>query len=148
LITGACALSSLPAAAQFQKMEDAIKYRQGAFNVMGAHFGRLAAMAQGKVPFDAAQAADNAAIVSAVARLPFAAFPEGSDIDLPNRAKPEVWKESAKFKAAADKMVAEVAKLDTAAKSGNLDAIKAAVGGVGKSCKACHDDFRAEKYSK
>ena len=27
------------------------------------------------------------------------------------------------------------------------DAIKAAVGAVGGSCKACHDDFRAEKYS-
>jgi hypothetical protein len=28
--------ASLPAAAQFQKPEDAIKYRQGAFNVMAA----------------------------------------------------------------------------------------------------------------
>ena len=27
------------------------------------------------------------------------------------------------------------------------DAIKAAVGAMGGSCKACHDDFRAEKYS-
>jgi cytochrome c556 len=44
-------------------------------------------------------------------------------------------------------MVAEVAKLDTAAKSGSLDAIKAAMGAVGGSCKACHDDFRAEKHS-
>ena len=54
---------------------------------------------------------------------------------------------AAKFKAANDKMVAEVAKLETAAKSGSLDAIKAAMGAVGGSCKACHDDFRAEKYS-
>jgi cytochrome c556 len=44
-------------------------------------------------------------------------------------------------------MVAEIGKLDAAAKTGSLDAIKAAVGGVGQSCKACHDDFRAEKYS-
>ncbi|MBP7666491.1 MAG: cytochrome c [Burkholderiaceae bacterium] len=27
------------------------------------------------------------------------------------------------------------------------DAIKAAMGAVGGSCKACHDDFRAEKCS-
>ena len=27
------------------------------------------------------------------------------------------------------------------------DAIKAAVGAVGGTCKGCHDDFRAEKYS-
>ena len=31
-----------------------------------------------------------------------------------------------------------------AGKTGNLDQIKAAVGAVGKSCKACHDDFRKE----
>ena len=28
-----------PAAAQFQKPEDAIKYRKAAFTVMGTHFG-------------------------------------------------------------------------------------------------------------
>ncbi|HEY2976325.1 MAG TPA: cytochrome c, partial [Burkholderiaceae bacterium] len=32
--------------------------------------------------------------------------------------------------------------LDAAAKSGNLDAIKAAFGDAGKTCKACHDNFR------
>src|SRR5690606_34461241 len=36
-----------PASAQFAKPEDAIKYRQSAFALMGAHMGRLAAMAQG-----------------------------------------------------------------------------------------------------
>lgn len=141
------ALASLPAAAQFQKPEDAIKYRQSAYTVMGNHFGRIAAMAQGKVPFDAKTAADNAVIVSEMSKLPFTAFGEGTDKGLPNRAKPEIWKEAAKFKAAAEKMQGEVAKLDAAAKGGNLDAIKAAVGAVGSSCKACHDDFRAEKYS-
>ena len=140
----ACAL---PAAAQFQKPEDAIKYRQSAFTVMATHFGRIGAMAQGRVPFDAKMAAENAVIVSDMAKLPFTAFGDGTDKGMPNRAKPEIWKDAAKFKAASDKMVAEVAKLDAAAKSGNLDAIKAAAGGVGGSCKACHDDYRAEKYS-
>ena len=139
--------TALPAAAQFQKPEDAIKYRQSVFTVMGTHFGRIAAMAQGKVPFDAKVAADNAAIVSEMSKLPFHAFVEGSDKGAPTRAKADVWKESPKFKAAAEKMQGEVAKLETAAKGGNLDAIKAAVGAVGGSCKACHDDFRAERYS-
>ena len=148
ILAAACGvLTALPAAAQFQKPEDAIKYRQSAFTVIGAHVGRIGAMAQGRVPFDAKAAADNAAIVSAMARLPFTAFGEGTDKGMPNRAKPEIWKDAAKFKAASDKMVAEIAKLETAAKAGNLDAIKAAMGGVGGSCKGCHDDFRAEKYS-
>ena len=145
LIAALGLVASLPAAAQFQKPEDAIKYRQAAFTVMSAHFGRIAAMAQGKAPFDAKAAADNAAIVLEMSKLPYTAFGEGTDKGLPQRAKPEVWKEPAKFKAAADKMQGEVVKLDVAAKSGSLDAIKTAAGAVGQSCKACHDDFRAEK---
>ena len=49
----AATLVSLPAVAQFAKPEDAIKYRQGALFVMGQHFGRIGAMANGRVPFDA-----------------------------------------------------------------------------------------------
>jgi cytochrome c556 len=145
VLLGTVATLSLPAAAQFQKPEDAIKYRQSAFTVMGNHFARIAAMAQGRVPFDPKVAAENADIVLTMSKLPFHGFGEGTDKCLPQRAKPEVWKEQPKFKAAAEKMQAEVAKLDAAAKTGNLDAIKAAVGAVGGSCKACHDDFRADK---
>jgi len=79
--------------------------------------------------------------------LPFPAFVPGSDKGAPTRAKAEVWSDGAKFKAAAEKMQSEVAKLDAAAKGGNLDAIKGAMGAVGGACKACHDDFRAERYS-
>lgn len=146
-VTALGALASLPAAAQFQKPEDAIKYRQSALTVMANHFGRVAAMAQGKVPFDAKVAADNAQIVATLSRLPFTAFGEGTDKGMPTRAKAEIWSQNAKFKDAAEKMAGEVAKLDAAAKGGNLDQIKAAVGAVGGACKACHDDFRAEKYS-
>lgn len=146
-VTALAALTSLPAAAQFQKPEDAIKYRQSAFTVMASHFGRVAAMAQGRVPFDAKVAADNTQIASSLSRLPFTAFGEGTDKGMPHRAKPEIWKDQAKVKELADKMVAEMAKLDAAAKTGSLDAIKAQVGAVGGTCKACHDDYRAEKYS-
>jgi cytochrome c556 len=138
---------AMTAAAQFQKPEDAIKYRQSAFTVMAAHFGRVGAMAQGKAPFDAKAASDNMAVVMSLHKLPFAAFTEGSDKGLPNRAKPEVWKDNAKFKAAMDKMFAEMGKLDAAVKTGNFDNVKNAFGGIGGACKGCHDDFRAEKYS-
>jgi cytochrome c556 len=134
---------ALPAQAQFAKPEDAIKYRKASLTVMAAHFGRLGAMANGRVPYDAKAAAENAEVVSALAKLPWAAFGEGTDKG-DTRAKPEIWKESAKFKEASDKMVAEVGKLNTAAKAGNLDALKAAFGPAAASCKACHDNFRKD----
>lgn len=132
-----------PAAAQFQKPEDAIKYRKAAFTVIASHFGRIAAMANGKAPFDAAAAQANAELVATLSKLPYAGFIDGTGSG-DTKAKPEVWSEADKFKAAASKMQDEVVKLNAAAKSGNIDQIKAAVGDVGKSCKACHDSYRKE----
>ncbi len=132
-----------PAQAQFAKPEDAIKYRKASFSVMSTHFVRLSAMANGRVPYDAKAAAENAEVVSALAKLPWTAFGDGTDKG-ETRAKPEIWKESAKFKEASDKMVAEMGKLNTAAKAGNLDALKAAFGPAAASCKACHDNFRKD----
>ena len=135
--------SAMPAAAQFAKPEDAIKYRKAAFTVMANHFGRIGAMVQGKAPFDAKAAADNAEIATMMSRLPYTAFVAGTDKG-DTKAKPEIWTEDAKFRAAATKMQEEMAKLNAAAKTGNLDQIKAAFGPVGQSCKACHDEYRKE----
>ena len=136
-------IGAIPAQAQFAKPEDAIKYRKAGFNIMAAHFGRLGAMAQGKVPFDAKVAAENADVLAVVAKLPLTAFVEGSDKG-ETRAKPEIWKEAAKFKEAADKNQAEIAKLVAAAKTGNLDNLKTAFGSAAPTCKACHDNFRKD----
>ena len=136
-------MMALPAAAQFAKPEDAIKYRKASFTVMSTHFGRVGAMAAGRVPYDAKAAAENADIAAAMSKLPWAAFTEGTDKG-ETRAKPEIWKDSAKFKEAADKMQAELAKVAVAAKAGNVDALKTAFGPAAASCKGCHDNFRKD----
>ena len=135
--------TALPAAAQFAKPEDAIKYRKAAFTVMARHFGVVAGMAGGRIPFDAKMAADNAEIATMMSKLPYAGFVDGTDKG-DTKAEPKIWTERDKFNAAATKMQEEMAKLNVAAKGGNLDAIKAAVGETGKSCKACHDTYRKE----
>lgn len=142
-----CALTACAAVtsaqAQFAKAEDAIKYRKAALTVMATHFSRIGAMVQGKAPFDAKAAADNAEIVATLSKLPWSAFGEGTDLG-DTKAKPEIWKDSAKFKAAAEKLQTEAAKLMVAAQSGKEDAIKAAFSATGGACKACHDDFRSK----
>lgn len=136
-------LHALPAAAQFQKPEDAIKYRQAALTLMGNHFSRIGGMVQGRVPFDAKVAAENAALVAALAKLPGAAFGPGTDKGLPTRAKAEIWADTPKFLAAYERLLGDVAKLDAAAKTGSLDALKGAFGSTAASCKNCHDNFRS-----
>jgi cytochrome c556 len=145
LLALVCAGFAGPAAAQFQTTDSAIRYRQGAFNVLATHFARIAFMAQGITPFDAKAAAENAELVSSLAALPFTAFVPGSDKGVSNRSKADIWKDPAKFKAASDRMVGEAAKLSAAAKSGNFDLLKTASGSVAHACKACHDDFRGDR---
>lgn len=134
---------SLPVAAQFAKPEDAIRYRKAAMTMMATHFGRVAAMANGRVPFDAKAATDNAELATIMSKLPFAGFVDGSDKG-ETRAEPKIWAEMDKFRAAASKMQEEMAKLNVVAKTGNVDNIKAAVGETGNACKACHDVYRKE----
>ncbi len=134
--------TALPAAAQFQKPEDAVKYRKAAFTVMATHFGRIGAMVQGRVPFDGAAAAANAEIVRQVAALPFAGFVDGTHGTEKGSPKMNVWSERAKFDGEAKKMQDEVTKLATAAKANNLDQLKAAFGSAAGTCKSCHDTFR------
>ena len=135
--------TALPAAAQFAKPEDAIKYRKSAMFLELTHFGRIFAMANGRVPFDAKAVAENAEILAAVSKWQFTGFVDGSDKGN-TKAKPEIWTEMDKFREKAGKSQEDVVKLNAAAKTGNLDAIKAAAGAVGQSCKSCHDAYRKE----
>lgn len=135
---------SAPASAQFEKTEDAIQYRQSALFVMGQHFGRIGAMANGKAPYDAKAAQDNADIVATLAHLPWVAFGPGTDKGARTKAKPNIWTEQAKFKEHADKMQTATTQLAAAAKTNNLDNLKVAFGDAAKSCKACHDNYRAK----
>jgi len=134
--------AALPAAAQFQKPEDAVKYRKAVMTVMANHFGRVGAMAQGRVPLDVAVATANAELVAALSKQPFIGFVDGTASTDKGGAKANIWTERAKFDAAAQKMQEEVAKVVVAAKSGNADQLKTAFGAAGGTCKACHDDFR------
>jgi cytochrome c556 len=135
-------LLALPAAAQFQKPEDAVKYRKAGYTVMSTHFARIGAMAQGRVPFDGAAAAANADIVVTMSKLPFAGFVDGTGGTEKGMPNAKVWSEKAKFDEAAKKMQDEVVKLAAAAKTNNLDQLKTAFGSAAGTCKACHDDYR------
>ena len=84
--TWACAM---PAAAQFQKPEDAVKYRQSVMTVQNFHLGRLGAMANGRVPFDAKVAQEHAAVLETVTKLAWVGYgPETEKTK--SRSKPEV----------------------------------------------------------
>ena len=71
-------------------------------------------------------------------------FPAGSGPlpGLKTAAKPEIWTKPVEFRAAQDGLARAADTFQSAAMSGNADAIRAAARGLGGACKNCHDQFR------
>ena len=136
------ACTAVAAAAQQVKVEDQIKLRRAAYDMMGYGFGDLAAMAQEKKPFNKEEAEHDADLLAAASTVPQRYFGEGTDKD--TKAKPEIWQKRAEFDDKMKKMIAEAGKLPEVVRSGDMDAFKAQVGATGKACKSCHDEFRAK----
>ena len=124
----------------FTRPADAIKYRQGLFQVMGMHSQRIGSMVKNERPFDKAIAENDAAIIDMMARQLDAAFPPGSEG--PSKAKPEVWQDPVQFKKKLDELKISSQKLSAASKSGDIQVLRAAFSATAQSCKSCHEDFR------
>ena len=135
------ATSAASAWAQFARPEEAVKYRQGALYVVSQHFARIGAMVNGRAPYDARGALENAELVAALARFSGTAFGPGTE-HLSAKAKPEIWTEQARFKEHNEKFVSESTKLVAAARTNNLDQLKAAYASTAATCKGCHDAYR------
>ena len=97
-----------------------------------------------------------AAIRSAAAKIDELAgkssgwFPPGTDKTvLPKtRALPAIWEKPEDF-ASKDRNLREAAvALNAAAQTGDLSQINARFEALGKTCKACHDNYRAEEHPK
>lgn len=138
------ALAAVPAQAQFSKPEDAIRYRQSAYVLMGNHMGRINTQLRADKP-DMAAIQRSAAVIDFASQLPGEGYIPGSDKggNPPTRAKPEVFTDP-KVRQLGGAMREAVVKLNAAAKAGDVAAIRTAFAETGKSCKACHDDFRRD----
>ncbi len=129
------------AAAQ-AKPEDLVKQRRAAMTLMAKYIGPVGAMVQGKIPYDATIVARNTSFVDTLDKMPWDGFQPSTRDVKDTKAKPEIYADPDKFKSRWEHLQSEVAKLAAAAKGGDQNSVKAAFGGVGKACKACHDDFR------
>lgn len=126
------------------KPEVLVKQRQAAMTLLGKYLGPIGAMMKGAAPYNADIVAVNATYLENLARMPWDGFQAGTS-DVKSAAKPEIYKDAAKFKAAAEALEAAVTRLGAAARAKDEAGVKAAFGGVGKACGGCHDDFRVKQ---
>lgn len=129
--------------------DKAIKARQAMFQLYSFSTGMLGAMAKGEMEYDAALAQEMADNLNAAANLGQSAFwPAGSDNSNPDNAKtralPKIW-ETFPAIAEKDQALKDALAVLTAEAGNGLDALRGSMGAVGKSCKGCHDEYRAKK---
>src|SRR5438067_13216213 len=141
----ALALGGVVGAALAQaKPEQLVKQRQSVMTLQGKYFGPLAAMAQGKVPYNADIVKRNAAFLDNLTRMPWDTF-DPSTKDLKSNALPAIWEQPDKFKEAASRLENEAQKLYQVSQSGDENAVKAQIGAVGMACGGCHESFRQKQ---
>jgi len=133
---------SVAAQAQFARTDDAIRYRQSAYVIMGQQMSNIAAQLKSDKP-DLTRIQRSAGIVEFVFTLPGEGFVPGSEKggSPPTRAKPELFT-SPKVREIGAEARREIAKLNEVAKGGDLAAIRSQFQVTARSCDNCHDDFR------
>lgn len=137
---------AVPAIAHIEKAEPMQSLRQSYFALLGMTFGPMGEMMKGNIPWDTEKFAAMAADVGAIA--PFTverAFGPGTEMGT-TRAKPEIWDDMDDFKGKLSDFREAAAKLAEAGASGDANAMKAAFGATGKTCKACHDEYKSKDY--
>ena len=126
---------------------DPIETRKATMKAIGGAFGGvMVKMVKGEIPYDAAAAKKAVDTMKEKADGIDVAvlFAKGTEKGGDTEALPKVWSDAAGFKAAMDKMKATVAAQAPTVDQG-MDKLKVAVGEIGKTCKGCHDEYRAQK---
>lgn len=122
--------------------EKAIRSRQAAFYLMGQQMARIKAGAAGGSALEKSSLKLSAEVIEVLSRAVAEQFPAGSDQGT-TKAKPDIWKEPARFKQLMQDLQSQAVKLQAAVRAGDPAEIKAAYGETSRSCKACHDDFKS-----
>jgi cytochrome c556 len=135
---------SAPSAAPTPQPAEIIAYRQSLFRVIRWNVGYLVEMASGRAEWNAADFARRAARVAALSRQLDEAFVPGSDSGALTDAKPEIWTDPEDFAGRLRDFQAQARALARVARGDDIDAAKAEFGKTMRTCKACHDRYRAE----
>src|SRR5690242_4164164 len=111
------------------KPETLVKQRQAAMTLQAKYLGPIGGMLKGNIPYNADTVALNATFLENLSRMPWDGF-DPSTKGEKSKAKPEVFTDTAKFKAAYELLEAETAKLGAVARAKNEAGVRAAFGGV------------------
>lgn len=134
-------ISFAASAADYKRLVD---YRQSGFTIIGWNMGTVGAMARGKVAFDQARFSAAAERIAFMSNVVDDTFVKGS-MGGSSAALLEIEDNWDDFNAKLEQFQKAASALNTKAKNAkSIDDVKAEIGALGKSCKGCHDSYKAD----
>ena len=110
--------------------------------LQGKYMGPVRDMLKDRVPYDAAALARNTGYLEALAQMSWDGFTPDTQGEK-SRARPEIFKDPARFKAAYEDFQAVAARLAAAARARDQAGARVAFEALQKACGGCHDAFRS-----
>lgn len=125
---------------------NAVKYRQAGYSGMARHMKALGMATKGKVVLPKADLVAHARALQSTGPLMAGWYPKGTgpDAGLKTEALEKIWSDRAGFEEKIKAYTTATTELVAKAETGDLEAIKGAMQGVGKSCGGCHDGYRKD----
>lgn len=123
----------------------ALKFRQSLFQLIRSNMGALGAMAKGNAPFDAAVMQKNGMRIEQLSLMieDYMAT-DTRNFKLDTGALDKIWQQPEAFSEKVTALTTAARNLQVVAKAGDESEFRSAIGAVGRSCKGCHDDFKAD----
>ena len=148
MVASTCALFiSTPVAAQMSEKQasNAVEFRQSIFQLVKSNIGPLGAMAKGKAPIDEAVIAKNAMRMEQLSLMIsdyFVADTRGSGVK--THALDKVWENTADFAQKTKDLTQATQALQAIIANKDTSNYGKGIAAVGATCKACHDDYKAD----
>lgn len=128
-----------------ERAQRAVDVRQSVLTLMRANFGPLVGIARDEIPYDEPTVAKAAMRLDQLAAMMEDAFrPDTRNTGVETEALDRIWEQPDAFAEKLATLERRVDLLNEHVRSGDREAVKAAIGDVGKACGSCHDDFRVD----
>jgi len=136
-------LSACSDAAKDTHPKQLVSQRQAIFKKMTKTLEPMGLVARERKDFVKGEFMASALALQELSSQPWVFFSADGNYP-PSRTKPEAWSKATEFKQAQDNYLAKVDQLVKVADGVDMNALRAAVDAVQKSCKSCHEQFRNE----
>jgi cytochrome c556 len=128
-----------------KQAQTAVQFRQAILQLVRSNMGPMGAMAKGDIPYNADVMELNSLRIEQLGLMMedyFVADTRAFDVD--TGALDAIWDNQADFNQKAQDMVNAAINVREVASARTADDYRKAIGALGATCKACHDDYKKD----